>query len=113
MKSEWSESNKKRVKKLIKEKRMTKFGMEKVKAAKENGKWYQLISHKKEYDIPEELITSLNKNSKAKRFFNLLSPSHKKQFINWIASAKKNETRVRRSNEAIKLLSLNKKMGMK
>ena len=37
-----AEINKKRIEVLIKEKRMTKFGMRKIDIAKQNGKWFEL-----------------------------------------------------------------------
>ncbi len=38
---------------------------------------------------------------------------HKKQYIGWIASAKKVETRERRAKEALNLLKTKQKLGMK
>ncbi len=112
-KSNWSEHNKKRVAKMIKEKKMTKYGLVKVKAAKKNGEWYKTAEAVKEFEIPSELKRLLSVNKKARDFFYELSPSHKKQYIGWIASAKKVETRERRAKEALKLLKTKQKLGMK
>ena len=38
-KSVWSELNKKKCKKMIKEKRITKYGLKKIEIAKSNGMW--------------------------------------------------------------------------
>jgi uncharacterized protein YdeI (YjbR/CyaY-like superfamily) len=111
--SGWSESNKRRVKKLIKEKRMTKYGMGKITAAKENGKWDEIVSPQKVFDMPDELMILLDNNEKAKQNYNSLSASYQRQYINWIASAKQSETRFKRSNEAIVLLNRNQKLGIK
>jgi uncharacterized protein YdeI (YjbR/CyaY-like superfamily) len=113
LKSIWSEHNKKRVAKMIKQGKMTKHGIEKVKAAKKNGEWYKTAEAVKEFKMPSALTRLLSANEKAMEFFTELSPSHKKQYIGWIASAKKVETREKRAKEALKLLQTKQKLGMK
>jgi len=113
LKSIWSEHNKKRVAKMIKEGKMTKHGLVKVKAAKKNGEWYKTAEAVKAFAMPSELTKLLSGNKKAGEFFSELSPSHKKQYIGWIASAKKVETRKKRAEEAITLLKKRQKLGMK
>ena len=113
LKSIWSEHNKKRVSKMITQGKMTKHGMEKVKAAKKNGEWYKTVEAVKEFKMPLELTRLLSTNKNAGEFFNELSPSHKKQYIGWIASAKKVETKEKRAGEALKLLKNKQKLGMK
>lgn len=110
--SGWSESNKKRVRKLVEEKRMTKIGLEKINAAKQNGMWYKTISSQKKYKMPFEFINKLEKNTRAFKFYYSLSTSQQKQFVIWIASAKKTETRSKRSEKAILLLKKKEKLGM-
>ena len=98
---------------MIKEGKMTKHGMEKVRAAKKNGKWDKTAEAVKEFKMPSELSRLLSANKKASGFFNELSPSHKKQYIGWIASANKVETKEKRAREALKLLKTKQKLGMK
>ena len=112
-KSNWSEHNKKRVAKMIKQGKMTKAGMEKIIAAKKNGNWNKKIIAEVKYQMPSELSQLLTVNKKAKEFFNQLAPSHKKQYIGWVASAKRIETKERRAREAIKLLETRQKLGMR
>jgi uncharacterized protein YdeI (YjbR/CyaY-like superfamily) len=113
LKSIWSEHNKKRAAKMIKQGKMTKAGMDKIKAAKINGEWSRKIEAVKQFNMPSELSKLLSANKKAKEFFNDLSPSQKKQYIIWIASAKKVETKEKRAKEALKLLKTKQKLGMK
>ena len=113
LKSIWSEHNKKRVSKMITKGKMTKHGMEKVKAAKKKGEWYKTVEAVQEFNMPLELTRLLSTNKNAGEFFNELSPSHKKQYIGWIASAKKVETKEKRAGEALKLLKNKQKLGMK
>lgn len=114
IKSFWSELNKKRVAKVIKEGRMTKAGLMKIEVAKQNGSWNkQLKGVEISYNAPEDFITALARNKKAKENFNKIPPSHKKRYYMWINIAKKKETRERRIKDSIVLLSNNKKLGLK
>ncbi|MGH9255803.1 MAG: YdeI/OmpD-associated family protein [Vicinamibacterales bacterium] len=47
------------------------------------------------------------------RAFERLAPSHRRQYIGWIDSAKRAETRARRLKEAIRLLAAGKPLGLK
>jgi uncharacterized protein YdeI (YjbR/CyaY-like superfamily) len=111
--SQWSESNKKRVEKLIREGRMTEAGLAKIKAARRTGKWEKPVTGRQEFVMPPELIEALSINKEAGENFNKLAPSHRRQYIGWIASAKKEETKKKRVKEAIGLLEQNQKLGMK
>ena len=109
----WSEQNKKRVGRLIKEGRMTEAGMAKVREAKANGQWDQAAQREDTTLVPPELTAVLAKNAKARLGFEKLAPCYRKQFIHWIGSAKRDETRCQRVAEAIRLLSRNKRLGIK
>ena len=52
-------------------------------------------------EIPIEFKSMLNKNNNAKEFYESLSYSQKKKYITWITSAKKEETKIKRMNEAL------------
>lgn len=112
-KSEWSKLNKSRVGKLMKLKKMTKHGLAKIETAKKNGMWKKLSSGDIIYEMPAIFRTELNQHKSAKVNFENLSPSHKRQFIGWVASAKRDETKFKRIQKSIKMLSENKKLGMK
>lgn len=112
-KSDWSESNKKRVKKLTDRGMMTQAGLEKIEIAKKNGSWDRVIETARSYEMAIELEKLLVSNKAAKEFFDSLSPSTQKQYIGWVSSAKKEETRQRRAKEALSMLSKKKKLGLK
>ena len=57
--------------------------------------------------IPAILNNILTKNKKAFEKFSLLSPSHQKEYINYITEAKKEETQIRRAEKVLEML-LNK-----
>lgn len=112
--SVWSELNKNRVKKVIKEGRMTEFGMEKITAAKKSGAWNKKIKVPEISEaIPEDFVTALKKNKSAKDNFDKIPPSHKKRYYMWINQAKKKETKEKRIKEAVNLLKQGSKLGMK
>jgi hypothetical protein len=55
-------------------------------------------------EIPEDFLEQLNENQKAKDFFDTLSYTNKKEFVVWISSAKRAETREKRITDAIDML---------
>lgn len=61
-------------------------------------------------EIPKEFKELLEKERKAKEFFETLSYSNKRKYILWITGAKKEETKIKRMNEAILKLHSNIKI---
>jgi len=111
--SKWSELNKKRVERLIKQNCMAEPGLSKVAIAKENGMWDKSDRPQISLELSKEFKSALNKNQKAKQYFEALASSYQKHFIAWITVAKKPETKTNRLREAIKLLEKNKKLGLR
>ena len=60
-------------------------------------------------EIPPELQTLFRKNKKAAVFFELLAFTHKREYVQWIISAKKAETRQRRLEISMEKLAAGKK----
>lgn len=110
-KSNWSPSNVKRARKLIKEGTMRPSGMKLVEAARASGAWDQALKPPT-FEMPREFKDALSANKKAGAFFETLPPSQKKQFIGWIASAKRPETRQKRLGKAMELLKGGQRLGM-
>ena len=108
----WSPTNKKRVARLIASGRMTDAGLAKVEEAKRNGQWSKADLLVPEPDVPPELTKALARSKKAQRNFVNLAPSYRKQYIWWIDTAKRQETRRKRIAEALRLLKENKRLGM-
>ncbi len=61
-------------------------------------------------EVPEEMLICLRDEPLAYRFFQKLSESEQKYYVQWIYSAKKEETKVNRMAKCIERLSLGKKM---
>ena len=56
---------------------------------------------KPEVTVPKDLATALRKNKKARAMFDGFSPSHRREYVEWITEAKTEATRQRRLETAI------------
>jgi uncharacterized protein YdeI (YjbR/CyaY-like superfamily) len=63
--------------------------------------------------IPRYIQTALRKHPAASRYFEGLAPSQRRLYAAWIESAKREETKARRLEEAIRLLTLGRPLGLK
>jgi uncharacterized protein YdeI (YjbR/CyaY-like superfamily) len=63
--------------------------------------------------LPRYIQAALKKHPAARRYFEGLAPSHRRRYIGWIETAKREETRARRLKEAIRLLTAGKPLGLK
>jgi uncharacterized protein YdeI (YjbR/CyaY-like superfamily) len=99
--SRWSVNTLKYGKELLKARKMSPFG---IKMYKEGLKKKAFDGHvPANPDIPQELKDTLNRNSKAKEFFNTLPPSAKKMYYRRIIYPKRDETRLKRIREIIEM----------
>lgn len=60
-------------------------------------------------EIPKDLSRELKKDKDAKAFFDKLSYTHRKEYVNWINEAKKEETRRSRILKTIEMLKKGKR----
>ena len=65
------------------------------------------------WPLPDYIAKTLRKNATAWNTFQQLAPSHRRKYIGWIDSAKRQETKMKRLKEAIDLLAAGKKLGLK
>ncbi|HEY1789217.1 MAG TPA: YdeI/OmpD-associated family protein [Verrucomicrobiae bacterium] len=61
--------------------------------------------------VPEDIAAALAKNKKSLATFKTLSPSQRREYIEWITQAKRDETRARRMKTAIEWLSQGKSLN--
>lgn len=64
-------------------------------------------------ELPAYLAKAFKANLSAWQHFQLLAPTYRRDFVVWIHTAKRPETRERRIRESIELLSAGKKLGLK
>jgi len=73
----------------------------------------RVVKARKPLPVPAELVAALKKNSKAAAAFEKLPPSHKREYSEWIADAKREETRQQRVTTAVEWISEGKSRNWK
>ena len=109
--SRWSAVNRKRYAELKAEGRMKPQGLE--RAPTNRGYGPRPPRHRMPKRIPAYIQTALKSNATALRNFEALSPSQRRRYVAWIESAKREETKLRRLKEAIRLLTRGQVLGLK
>ena len=113
-KSVWSQLNKTRIEILINDKLMMLAGFASIAIAKQNGSWHTLTASDNAAatnQLPKDLNNFFATNKKAKENFQQFSFSIRKQFLSWIDSAKRPETRIQRLKQTVLMAAANKKPG--
>jgi uncharacterized protein YdeI (YjbR/CyaY-like superfamily) len=103
----WSAPNLERVRRLLAAGKMTEAGI----AVLHPDPDYQ-PPERSGPEAPPYLEEVLKRNPAAWENFQRLAPSHRKNYVRWITEAKKEETRQRRLQEAIRMLEANEKLGI-
>ena len=103
-KSAWAPSNKARVERLIEQGLMTPAGLAAIETAQANGSWttYDAAAALK---MPPALRAALESNARAQKHWPLFTASQRKQFLFWLASAQRDETRSRRIAEIVSMVA--------
>ena len=78
---------------------MTEAGLKIYEFRKESKS--KIYAHEKEYTLSPEIDNLFKENKAAWAFFERQAPSHKKQIIHWIMSAKQEKTQLSRLEKAI------------
>lgn len=94
--SKWSESNKITVQRLIKEGKMTKYGLAAIDEAKKNGNWYKNNTPVITREIMDTLRNELKNKTELLPEYDKLSNSVKKTYAFYYSDAKREETRKKR-----------------
>lgn len=105
-KSNWSTINRERAERMIKERQMTPAGQAMIDLAKKTGTWEKL-SDAQSHLVPDDLEQLLHKNKKARAHFEAFAPSSRRMILEWIANAKRPETRERRIKQTVALAAEN------
>ena len=108
----WSELNKRRALKMIRQKRMTRAGLAKIDEAKKSGEWTKERTGEEAATLPPKLEKALAANEKARDNFNNFTPNQRRQYVGWILSAKREDTRDKRIAVVVERSARNEKPGM-
>ena len=106
--SVWSKINKEKVQRLIEAGLMTQAGLDSIDIAKQNGSW-TLLDEVEELKVPDDLTQAFRAQPGSEDYFLSLSKSVRKSILQWIALAKRPETRQNRINEVARLASQQQK----
>ncbi|RLT40458.1 MAG: hypothetical protein DWI58_10860 [Chloroflexi bacterium] len=98
--SPWADSNKERVRRLIDERKMRPAGLAVIEEAKRNGTW-DATPRIDPAELPDDLARALSKNATTQKHWDAFPPSVRKQFIGWVVTAVKPETRMRRIERTV------------
>jgi uncharacterized protein YdeI (YjbR/CyaY-like superfamily) len=97
----WAVSNIERVEKLIAAGKMAEAGYRKVAEAKASGAWQAAERRERVDIIPEVLESALRKEAGALSAYRSLPASRKKQYIYWLQTAKREETKQKRIRKIV------------
>ena len=104
--SKWSITNHERVARLVEEDLMMPAGQAVIDLAKRSVTWDVLIDAQNDV-LPEDLQRAFKKNKTAIKHFIAFPPSSRRLIMEWIASAKRLETRAKRIAETVALAAKN------
>jgi len=96
--SVWSKVNKAKVENLLASGRMQPAGLKVIEMAKANGMWSKL-DDAEALVVPNALQEKLNTHPDALAYFNSLSRSDKRNLLQWLTLAKRDETKIKRMDE--------------
>lgn len=96
--SGWAATNKARIERLIADGRMAPAGLAAIERAKANGSW-TLLDDVEQGIIPDDLARSLAEHPPAAANFEAFPKSARRALLEWVAQAKRPETRAKRVHE--------------
>ena len=108
--SKWSRINVEKAVRLTKQGRMQSAGLTQIKMAKADGRWDAAYESQGAASVPEDLRLALDKNGKARAFFESLDGRNRYSILYRIQDAKKPETRARRIETYVEMLSEGRKI---
>jgi uncharacterized protein YdeI (YjbR/CyaY-like superfamily) len=56
-------------------------------------------------ELPDDLAAALRRSARARTAFEAFSPSHRREYVEWITEAKRDETRARRVAQAVEWIA--------
>jgi len=106
--SKWSTANRKRYAQLKASRRLMLAGLNRPPTERSYD-----APRPSPSKLPQYIQEALRNCPTAWSYFESLAPSYRRMYIGWIDSAKQQETKMRRLQEAIRLLVAGKKLGLK
>ena len=91
----WSAPNKARVARLIAAGLMAPPGLARIETAKADGSW-EILDRVEALELPDDMANALAADPTAASGFAAMAPSERKQYLYWVLSAKRPDTRAKR-----------------
>ena len=104
--SGWSKPNKERIRRLLEAGLMAPAGLAKLEAAQRDGSWEKLDAVEA-LEVPPDLEQAFTRFGGSKANFEAFPRSVRRGILEWIAQAKKPETRAKRVEETARLAEQN------
>jgi uncharacterized protein YdeI (YjbR/CyaY-like superfamily) len=108
--SRWSKINRQKATELIERGEMKPAGLREVERAKADGRWDAAYDAPSTAQVPEDLRRELEENETAREFFETLNSANRYAILYQIQDAKRPETRARRIEKYVAMLSEGKKL---
>ena len=89
---------------------MREAGLRQVEAAKADGRWDAAYASPKNMTVPEDFQAALDQHPAALAFWGKLNSTNRYAILHQIVTAKKVETRQKRIEKFIQMLTENKKL---
>jgi uncharacterized protein YdeI (YjbR/CyaY-like superfamily) len=102
--SKWSEKNRARALQLVEMGRVQPTGLKEIERARTDGRWNGAYASQSTAQVPDDLRAALEKNGKAKRFFETLDSRNRYAILYRIHNVKKAETRIARIEQFVTML---------
>ena len=106
----WSKINTERAAALIASGKMRPAGLREVEQAQADGRWERAYQSQSRITVPEDLADALAANPRAREFFATLDGTNRYAVLYRITSAKRPETRAKRIDTFVAMLSEHKKI---
>jgi uncharacterized protein YdeI (YjbR/CyaY-like superfamily) len=108
--SNWSKINTERAAALIASGRMRPAGLREVEQARADGRWERAYQSQSRITVPDDLAAALAANPRAREFFATPDGANRYAVLYRISSAKRPETRAKRIDTFVAMLSEHKKI---
>jgi uncharacterized protein YdeI (YjbR/CyaY-like superfamily) len=102
--SRWSQVNREKTERLIREGRMRGPGLAAIQAAQADGRWQAAYPPQSQAPIPEDFQRELDRNAQAKAFFETLRGQNRYAFLYRLHNVKTPEKRAQRIATYIEML---------
>jgi uncharacterized protein YdeI (YjbR/CyaY-like superfamily) len=103
--SPWSQRNADIAGRLVAAGRMHRSGEDELRQAKEDGRWEAAYAGQASSEVPDDLVTALTANPRAKATFEVLTKANRYAILYRIGKAKRPETRSRRIDQFVEMLA--------